>query len=159
MKYFNTFFVVLTLLVSCNSNRVKQLETENLQLRSELDSLKSAMDAFANQSKQVYLEARKKGAERMDSLINLNETKVLIAYISCDELEANIEIERSVDMIEERLKTHEIEIYKLQGFYPEDSDCGYELAHGARRQKVNGAMTDYDLALLVEKFYNIKILN
>ena len=117
------------------------------------------MDTFVNYSKQAYLEARKEGAERMDSLINLNETKVIIAYISCDELEANLDIERSVDMIKEKLKTHEIEIYKLQGFYPEDSDCGYELAHGSRRQKVNGAMTDYDLALLVEKFYNIKILN
>jgi hypothetical protein len=62
-------------------------------------------------------------------------------------------------MLEERLKTYGIKIYKLQGFYPEDSECGYELADGIRRKKVNGAMTDYDLAILIEQFYNIKILN
>ena len=150
--------LLATFLFSCNQARIQQLEKENADLRSNLDSIKHRLEENQRIALEMMDKSIRIGDHIRDSLIIAENLKVIKAYIDCDDIEANQDLERSVDQLKESLLIFGIEVYKYQGPSGGYYDCGYELAEGTRRKKIEGVRTDYDLALLIEEFYEISLL-
>jgi len=80
---------------------------------------------------------------------------VVYYYQNCGNVESNADLLNSIEKVEELLKKANITVKKGIGDY----DCGYKLVMSDKEKFVEGAMTDIDLILLAEEFFDLKILD
>ena len=150
------FFVLF--LPSCDNARVEQLENENHKLRKKLDSVYLANEKATKFAQEAYEKAKLRAEEVKDSVITARDLKVVMVYGSCGDDDADQDLNRSIDLIVDKLKSYSIEVYKQSDPSMSDFSCGYILANGGVRKQIDGAMTDYDLALLISEFYSIDVM-
>jgi thioredoxin-related protein len=88
------------------------------------------------------------------SCASTQDPNEIIYFTNCNELEAEIDVKRSIDFLAEDFK-------KLEILVSENTDstfCGYLFKNAKTTKVYKGAMTDYDLAVEAESFFDIKIL-
>jgi len=91
----------------------------------------------------------------MFSSCTYQDGKRITYYTGCNSIEAELDLERSVTLLRKRLESNDILIIHSQG----SSYCGYKLSAGSKDKELKGAMTDYGLALEIEDFFDLKILD
>ncbi len=151
MKYL--FLLFPAILISCNNPRVRQLEKEKALLKSQIDSMNSQIELAAKHAQKMVLKVSIKAKEAYDSVIVAQNLKVIRVNEACG-TETHGDLLRSIEPHEQKL-----EELKIQVIYTNITRCGYELKHGSNRKIINGALTGYDLALEIEKFYKVKLLD
>jgi len=78
------------------------------------------------------------------------EQKMLIVHDCSSNVEAELDILRSLELNKEYLENNEVE------FKVESDKCGFTFIHGDRSKFIKGSMTDIDLMLEIKSFYYLK---
>ncbi|NCP21461.1 MAG: hypothetical protein COS42_12405 [Flavobacteriales bacterium CG03_land_8_20_14_0_80_35_15] len=78
------------------------------------------------------------------------ETKRIIVHSCSNNIEANADILRSLELNTNDLKENNIEI-KM-----DNEKCGYTLIYNNKEKFIEGGMTDIDLMLEIKSFYKLK---
>ncbi len=78
----------------------------------------------------------------------------IIYYTKCDDSEAQSELLRSIDLTKDAMRNSDIELIENQ----DSVFCGYRLVNGTKTEIITGVMTDYDLALEAERFFDMKLI-
>jgi hypothetical protein len=90
------------------------------------------------------------GGYRLASLVGLTSRSKSLTLFPCTDGEANQDIIRSVDNIKNQLSNSQI-IWKEE----KDDRCGYLLKFGEKEKWIYGAMTDVDLWMEIEDFFEL----
>ena len=123
MKYLFLLFPVI--LISCNNPRVRQLEEENAELQSRIDSMNSQIEFASELAQKMVLKVSIKAKEAYDSVIVAQNMKVIRVNEACG-TETHGDLLRSIEPHEQKL-----EELKIQVIYTNITGCGYELKHGS----------------------------
>ena len=83
-------------------------------------------------------------------IISCSKTKRIMVHSCSNNVEANADILRSLEMNTNYLKENNIEIKT------DNEKCGYTLIYNNEEKFIEGSMTDVDLMLEIKSFYNLK---
>lgn len=89
------------------------------------------------------------------SCASTQDPNEIIYFTNCNEVEAEIDLKRSIDFLAEDFKKLEISVSENT----DSTFCGYLFKKAKATKIYKGAMTDYDLALEAESFFDVKILD
>lgn len=84
-----------------------------------------------------------------------NEGKRIYYYAGCDNPEIYSDIETSISGITNFAKNNNILLIELD----KPKKCGYLLVFGKKKKQISSALTDVDLLLLSEKFFELNESN
>lgn len=81
--------------------------------------------------------------------LSCEKEKTFIVHNCSDNIEAEMDILRSVKINRNYLQKNDITIIE------ENNNCGFTFKYGERSKFIYGSMTDVDLKLEIKSFYNI----
>ncbi len=80
--------------------------------------------------------------------------KSIIVYNQCSDAEAAQDLVRSMDLNRKNLKNNNITVKGSN-----EDKCGYQFKHKDKEKFFEGAMTDMDLLLEIEEFFDLRIIS
>ena len=83
------------------------------------------------------------------------DNREIVYYTGCSNIEAQLDLERSVSLLKNSLSSENILITHNR----DSSFCGYKFIDGSKNKILKGAVTDYDLAVELEEFFDVQILD
>jgi len=149
MKFFLIFYFIL--LVGCRNKTIKELEKENDVLRSKIDSIESGIRVSREKVRKIYLESLRMVIVTMDSVAEVDGSKILRFYRDCDQPDYD-HFSYSYEELQEKLMKFNINIFPVDAF-----ECSVEFVDGSRKEKIDQPANEEELIVQLERFYSLSI--
>ncbi len=149
MKFFLIFYFIL--FVGCRNKTIKELEKENDVLRSKIDSIESGIRVSREKVRKIYLESLRMVIVTMDSVAEVDGSKILRFYRDCDQPDYD-HFSYSYEELQEKLMKFNINIFPVDAF-----ECSVEFVDGSRKEKIDQPANEEELIVQLERFYSLSI--